>query len=96
MIALRAKKQLAEARLNLVLNRSPQSPLGAPPDTIGLSGELLTVDVLLAQADEGHPSLKAMDQSILMWQAEVEVAKRKSLAGYDGELGLSPARICGQ
>ena len=36
----------------------------------------LTVDVLLAQADEGHPSLKAMDQSILMWRAEVEVARR--------------------
>ena len=30
LIALRAKKQLAEARLNLVLNRSPQSPLGTP------------------------------------------------------------------
>lgn len=76
LIALRAKKQLAEARLNLVLNRSPQSPLGAPPDTIGLSGVPLTIDALQAQADEGHPSLKAMDQSILMWQAEVEVAKR--------------------
>ena len=76
LIALRAKKQLAEARLNLVLNRSPQSPLDAPPDTIGLSGVPLTVDVLQAQADEAHPSLKAMDQSILMWQAEVEVARR--------------------
>ncbi|MCY3870725.1 MAG: TolC family protein [Gemmatimonadetes bacterium] len=76
LIALRAKKQLAEARLNLVLNRSPQSPLGAPPDSIGLSSMPMTIDVLLAHADEGHPSLKAMDQSILMWQAEVEVAKR--------------------
>ena len=76
LIALRAKKQLAEARLNLVLNRSPQSPLDAPPDTIGLSGVPLAVDVLQAQADEGHPSLKAVDQSILMWQAEVEVARR--------------------
>ena len=76
LIALRAKKQLAVARLNLVLNRSPQSPLDAPPDTIGLSGVPLTVDVLQAQADEAHPSLKAMDQSILMWQAEVEVARR--------------------
>ena len=76
LIALRAKKQLAESRLNLVLNRSLQSPLDAPPDTIGLSGVLLTVDVLQAQADEGHPSLKAMDQSVLMWQAQVEVARR--------------------
>lgn len=64
LIALRAKKQLAETRLNLVLNRSPQGSLGAPPDTIGLSGVPLTIDVLLAQADEGHPSLKAMDQSV--------------------------------
>lgn len=76
LIALRAEKQLAEARLNLVLNRSPQSLLGAPPDTIGLSSVPLTVDALLAQADEGHPSLKAMEQSILMWQAQVEVARR--------------------
>ena len=76
LIALRAKKQLAEARLNLVLNRSLQSPLDAPPDTIGLSGVLLMVDALQAQADKAHPSLKAMDQSILMWQAEVEVARR--------------------
>lgn len=76
LIALRAKKQLAETRLNLVLNRSPQGSLGAPPDTIGLSGVPLTIDVLLAQADEGHPSLKAMDQSVLMWQARVEVARR--------------------
>ncbi len=76
LITLRAEKQLAEARLNLALNRSPQSPLGAPPDTIGLSSVPLTVDALLAQADEGHPSLKAMDQSILMWQAEVEAARR--------------------
>ncbi|MDE2700578.1 MAG: TolC family protein [Gemmatimonadetes bacterium] len=76
LIALRAKKQLAETRLNLVLNRSPQGSLGAPPDTIGLSGVPLTIDVLLAQADERHPSLKAMDQSILMWRAEVEVARR--------------------
>lgn len=76
LIALRAEKQLAEARLNLALNRSPQSPLGAPPDTIGLSSVPLAVDALLAQADEGHPSLKAMEQSILMWQAQVEVARR--------------------
>ncbi len=76
LIALRAKKQLAEARLNLVLNRSLQSPLDAPPDTIGLSGVLLMVDALQAQADKAHPSLKAMDQSIMMWQAEVEVARR--------------------
>ncbi len=76
LITLRAEKQLAEARLNLVLNRSPQSPLGAPPNTIGLSSMPLTVDALLAQADEGHPSLKAMEQSILMWQAQVEVARR--------------------
>lgn len=76
LIALRAKKQLAEARLNLVLNRSLQSPLDAPPDTIGLSGVLLMVDALQAQADKAYPSLKAMDQSILMWQAEVEVARR--------------------
>ena len=76
LIALRAKKQLAEARLNLVLDRSPQSPLGAPPDTIGLSSVPLTVDVLQAQADEAHPSLMAMEQLILMWQAQVEVAQK--------------------
>ncbi len=76
LIALRAEKQLAEARLNLVLNRPVQSPLGTPPDTIGLSSVPMTVDALQAQADEAHPSLKAMEQSIMMWQAQVEVARR--------------------
>ena len=76
LIAFRAEKQLAEARLNLVLNRPVQSPLGTPPDTIGLSGVPMTVDALQAEVDEAHPSLKAMEQSIMMWQAQVDVARR--------------------
>ena len=76
LIAFRAEKQLAEARLNLVLNRPVQSPLDTPPDTIDLSGVPMTVDALQAQVDEAHPSLKAMEQSIMMWQAQVEVARR--------------------
>ncbi len=76
LIALRAEKQLAEARLNLVLNRSPQSPLGAPPDTIALSDVPLSVNALQMLADDARPSLQAMDRAIAMRQAQVEVARR--------------------
>lgn len=76
LIGLRAEKKLAEARLNAVLNRSLQSPLGAPRDTIGLSQVRLDVDALHALADEARPSLHAMARWVAMWRANVEVARR--------------------
>lgn len=76
LIGLRAKKQLAEARLNAVLNRSLQSPIGAPPDTIGLSPAPLAADALHKIADEARPSLHAMARWVAMWRANVEVAQR--------------------
>lgn len=76
LIGLRAKKQLAEARLNAVLNRSLQSPIGAPPDTIGLSPAPLDADALHKIADEARPSLHAMARWVAMWRANVEVAQR--------------------
>lgn len=76
LIALRAERQLTEARLNLVLNRSYQSTLESPPDTIDLSIEPLSVVQLQKLADGSRASLKVLDQSILMWQAQAEVAKK--------------------
>ena len=76
LIGLRAEKQLAEARLNAVLNRPLQSPLGAPPDTIGLSRVPLDADALHALADEARPTLHAMARWVAMWRANVEAAQR--------------------
>lgn len=76
LIGLRAKKQLAEARLNAVLNRPLQSPIGTPPDTIGLSPVPLHADALHALADEARPSLRAMARWVAMRRANVEVAQR--------------------
>ena len=76
LIGLRAEKKLAEARLNLVLNRAPQSTLGAPPDTIALSSDPLSVVQLQNLANDSRASLKALDQSILMWQAQAELARK--------------------
>ena len=87
LITLKTQKRLAEVQLNAVLNRSPQEAVGTPPDTIDLSSVSLSPEDLQKQADDLRPSFKALDQSLMMWQAQAEVAKKNLWPDFMVNLG---------
>jgi outer membrane protein TolC len=59
-VELDQARQVATARINLLLHREPQLALPLPPARLEVSGALPDVDALRAQAVEKRPDLAAM------------------------------------
>ncbi len=76
LIKLRRMRRTAEARLNLVLNRAPQEPVGAPGG-VTLTPLALSPEEIRQTALENRPLLKGIDQTIRQWTAAKDVAHRQ-------------------
>lgn len=86
LINLRAMRRMAEARMNLVLNRLPQSPVGEPGDIL-LTDFDLSVEAIQQVALDNRPMLKALDKTILQWQATEDAAHRQLWPNFTFNLG---------
>ncbi len=70
-VELDRARQVATARINLLLHREPQLALPLPPQRIEVSGELPDVDALRGQALESRPDLSALAARVQAGQNEV-------------------------
>jgi cobalt-zinc-cadmium efflux system outer membrane protein len=70
-IILEQARQVATARINLLLHREPQLALPLPPQRIEVAGDLPDVDALRAQALESRPDLSAIMARVQAGQNEV-------------------------
>lgn len=75
LINLKAMRRKAEARMNLVLNRLPQAPIGVPGD-VPLTNFDLSVEEVQQVALDNRPMLRSLDKTIQQWQATEDVAHR--------------------
>ncbi len=87
LIVLRQQRGNLEARLNTVLNRSTQSPVG-PTGDVTMTPFDVSVDTLLQLALANRPALRAIDQTRQRWEAASVLADRQRrpdidvIAGY--------------
>jgi outer membrane protein TolC len=76
LIMLGQRKRTLEAKLNALLNRPPESPVGIPAE-VTFRRLPLTVEELQKQAVDVNPTLKAMKKMIEAKQKAYELAKRE-------------------
>lgn len=86
LIVLRTQRQTAEARLNLVLNRLPQAPVGTPKP-LALTSFELDLEDTQELAVSGRPLLKGIGEQIRMWEASADVARRQSWPNFNFSFG---------
>lgn len=76
LIILKEKRKTLKARLNYLMNRMPQEPLGDPGD-VQLTPFDLSVDELQESAEKGHPVLKNILASIEKRKSAHLLAKKE-------------------
>jgi outer membrane protein TolC len=70
-VELEQFREVATARINLLLHREPQLALPMPPQRLEVSGDLPNVDALRAQALESRPDLSAFAARVQAAQNEL-------------------------
>jgi outer membrane protein, heavy metal efflux system len=89
-VALKRAERVAAARLNTLLHRAPDSPLGPAPAALPDSKDSPDVSTLQKQAVARRPDVKALAQRIRAEEAAVAVAQSEYkpdmevMAAYDG------------
>lgn len=86
LIKLNTMRRTAEARMNLVLNRLPQSPVGKPGEVLMADFDL-SVEAIQQIALDNRPMFRALDNTILKWQATKDVAHRQLWPNFTFNLG---------
>ncbi len=86
LIRLGAMRRTAGARLNLVLNRPPQSPVGMPGKVV-LTELSMSTDEIRQTALANRPKLQAIQQTIQQWAATGEAARRQLWPNVNFSLG---------
>src|SRR3990167_4371240 len=86
LIRLEKERQSAEARINVLMNRLPQSPLGKPKD-IKMTSFNFTIEELQSAAEENRPLLKGLKRMIERYRAAYNLAKLDYYPDFD--VGLS-------
>ena len=86
LINLRAMRRMAEARMNLALNRLPQSPMGEPGEVL-LTDFDQTVEAIQQIALNNRPMLRALNNTILKWRATEDVAHHELWPNLTFNLG---------
>jgi len=76
LIILEQKKRALEAKINILLNRLPETTLGKPEDVI-LTDFPFTIEELKKMALEMNPALKGMKKMIEMKQNAYDLAKKE-------------------
>ncbi len=85
LIALKEKRSTLKARLNYLMNRMPQAPLGDPGEA-GLTSVNLSVDELQKMAQNGHPLLKSIMASIEKNKSAHLLAKKEYYPDFNVSL----------
>jgi outer membrane protein TolC len=86
LIMLEQKKRALKARLNYLLNRPPNSPLGQP-DEVRSRPVAFSIEDLQQQAIAENPMLKVLKQDIAARSKNVELAKKDYLPDFSFKLG---------
>jgi len=73
---LEQQRESAKARLNVLLNRAPQSPLAEPLEPTGPQ-ERATLEVLQQMAIQNRPELRALDIEIARSQTAIALAQKQ-------------------
>jgi outer membrane protein TolC len=79
---LEQKKRSLAAKLNYILNRPHDSPLGRPAEVVFRPVEL-SIEALQLRAAESNPMLKALKQEISARGKNVELAKREYFPDFN-------------
>ncbi len=82
LIRLEKERQSAEARLNVLMNRLPQSPLGKPKD-IKMTSFNFAIEELQSIAEENRPLLKGLKRMIERYKAAYNLAKLEYYPNFD-------------
>ncbi len=82
LIRLEKERQSAEARINVLMNRLPQSPLGKPKD-IKMTAFKFTIEELQSIAEENRPLLKGLKRMIERYKAAYNLAKLEYYPNFD-------------
>lgn len=94
---LEQKRQVAIARINTLMNLSPDAPLPPPPETVQVSDGLPEAAALRAQALSNRPDLQATRNRIAADQAALALANKEfypdftPFAMYDRFMGNQPS-----
>jgi len=91
LIRLEQERQSAEARLNILMNRLPQSLLGKPKD-IKRSEFRLTIEELQSTAVENRPLLKGLQKMIERYKTAYSLARREYYPNFDVGLSVGQER----
>lgn len=81
LITLQEAKSVAQARINVLLNRSPQDPLGRPQDLVFRKMEL-TEKQLQDLALDSNPALLGMAFSVKASESSYRLARREYLPDF--------------
>jgi outer membrane protein TolC len=81
LIMLEQKKRALTARLNYLLNRPPNSPLGRPAE-VDFRPVPLSIEELQQQAMANNPMLRALKQDIAARGKNVDLARRDYLPDF--------------
>src|SRR3990167_1926868 len=87
LIRFERERQSAEARLNILMNRLPQSPIGKPGD-IKKSEFRFTIEELQSTSVENRPLLKGLEKMIERYRAAYNLAKLEYYPNFDVGLSL--------
>ena len=89
-VALKRAQRVAAARLNTLLHRAPDTPLGAIPETLPVVNDSPDVAALRSQAVAERPDIKALADRIRAEEAAIALAQSEYrpdvevMAAYDG------------
>lgn len=86
LITLRQQRRQAEAKLNTVLNRLPQAPVGNPA-SISQTPFPYDVDTLQKRVLEHRPHLQGIQEEIRKWQAAEDLARKEYRPDFTVNLG---------
>ncbi|MBI3599546.1 MAG: TolC family protein [Nitrospinae bacterium] len=87
LIRFERERQSAEARLNILMNRLPQSLLGKPGD-IKKNEFRFTIEELQSTSVENRPLLKGLEKMIERYKAAYNLAKLEYYPDFDVGLSL--------
>jgi outer membrane protein TolC len=91
LIRFEGERQSAEARINILINHLPQTPIGRPRDIIK-SEFRFGIDDLQSIALENRPLLKGLQKLIERYKAAYNLSKLEYYPNFDLELSLGQER----
>jgi outer membrane protein TolC len=98
VLTLERMRQVAVARINTLMHRSPDNPLPPPPSKLSVPVGLPAMEALHARALQLRPDLRALSDRIAVEENSLALARREYCpelmvgAAYDSIMGNGPMR----